>query len=112
MQLAPELKKNVFNCATQVAYSASELIALTRVLASVLGTHLPSQERVISAVQFVTNSISELIVKASCQFSNTTALPIDQRKKYDQLLSTANFTNNALHQLLSEIHQLSLKSKK
>lgn len=76
-----------------------------------LGSHSTSQQSVAGAVQRVTNTISEMIVEVGTQFSNTPALPTDQRKKYDQLLSTANFANNALHQFLTEIHQTLLKSK-
>lgn len=61
-------------------------------------------------MQLVSNSISNLIIEADSQFSNRSSLEKNEQKIYDQLLSAANFANNALHKLLSEIQQSSSKN--
>ncbi|KAI1729780.1 FERM central domain-containing protein [Ditylenchus destructor] len=91
-------REKFVQAATRVALSTSELIALARVLAIII-SHPACQERIVESVQKVAFAVEDMLHTANA--CKTTSA--EQQKAYDQLVSSAHFTNNALHQLLKHV---------
>lgn len=105
-------REKFVQAATRVALSTSELIALARVLAIII-SHPACQERIVESVQKVAYAVEGTKFNLSknkklfqdmlhtANACKTTSM--EQQKAYDQLVSSAHFTNNALHQLLKHV---------
>lgn len=85
-----------------MALIASELVGLSRCLLPIIVLEPESKPQIATITQLLVQSIDEMVVDAGNAARSSAVY--DQQRKYEQLCSSAQFTNNTLIQFVKQIN--------